>query len=636
MVRKNIQVERLDQLTPRPYQHTAIQRMRHELRPRVTETVQERDPGSWEMVSVEKVVDPGGSNSVLLADDLGLGKTLMIVEWVRKFGGRILIIAPNVTHLQWKVTFLRQFRTLDPDKVRLVGPHGASGTKYDQETWRRMMKKEGGVFIIGPEHMAGRLGDEITESGAKRKIKPTQVAILAAMRDGRVPPWHKTGVWDAVIFDEVHRARNRKNTLVGKTLRAIKTKRKLGASATPAGNEESDIWYVLNWLWRDLYPSFWDWAKKHFTIEVDEHGWDPVNQCPKTHDEVGAIKDREALWAEIPCVVRRQAKDVLDLPPVIVHEIGVGMTQAQQDMYEDLEYQYFTWMDEVPVGTPLPIVQQSRLRFLALGETYAIEGTEPERVTKLRAAVDTSLAKWVAARVARRDAQKRLEVELDRAGLVQQDVDDAEIDGDLTVLPRAVRQAAVALTNKIRLQGTASSQHTKAEDRLKASEEDESLNIRFKDIVHPKIAALKELLADLPETEPVLVFTHSSKFADQVAKRLGKDAVRWPRADEPQRQESVKKGFGVDYRVLVAVISGIREGVDGLQDRGCVEVWLSQDQDGVNNEQAQGRLNRSGQSRPVQRYYIRTIGTIDEDIYAKQLQRGEKMSVLYGDKAQKS
>jgi SNF2 family DNA or RNA helicase len=93
----------------------------------------------------------------------------------------------------------------------------------------------------------------------------------------------------------------------------------------------------------------------------------------------------------------------------------------------------------------------------------------------------------------------------------------------------------------------------------------------------------------------------------------------------------VKKGFGTDYRVLVAVISGVGTGTDGLQEKCHVEVWLSQDQDGVQNEQARGRLYRSGQTQPVQRFYIRTAGTIDEDVYAKQLKRGERMSNLYGD-----
>lgn len=537
MARKNVQVERLDKLTPRDYQHEAIVEMRE-------------------------------NTSVLLADDLGLGKTLMIVERCRtikplKGGLRILYIAPNNTHLQIKKTFLRQFRTLPEDKVRLVGPHGPSGTKYDAETWRRMTRKESGIFIIGPEAMAGRLGYEVTAAGTRRKIKPTVANLLIAMRDGRIPPWHQTGTWDLLVFDEVHRSRNRKDALIGKTLRRIKAENKIGASATPGGNKEEDIWYILEWLWREQYSSFWRWAGKHFKIEQEQHGWDRSTNSPKMHDVIGEIIDPKALWDEIPCAIRRLARDVLDLPPVITHEIEVGMTPVQREAYDDFEIQCFAWLDGVPVGTPLPIVKQIRLRQLALGE---IRGEE-----------------------------------------------------NLMTLAEAARRQKVTLES--------------LEKRIADGEHVDlsKLDVEYVDMVHPKIEALKDLLTDLPEGEPVLVLTHSSKYADLVAKKLGKQAKRWPRSDKPELQEEVKAGFGRDYQYLVAVISGVGTGTDGLQERGHIEVWLSQDQDGVQNEQAQGRLDRSGQTQPVQRYYIRTSGTIDDDVYAKQLQRGDKMSALYGD-----
>jgi hypothetical protein len=171
------------------------------------------------------------------------------------------------------------------------------------------------------------------------------------------------------------------------------------------------------------------------------------------------------------------------------------------------------------------------------------------------------------------------------------------------------------------------------QDRIDRGEDVDlsKLDVDYKNIDQPKIYALKELLSDLPQDEAVLVLTHSSKFADLVARKIGKSAERWPLSSQPELQESVKKGFGTDYRVLVAVISGVGTGTDGLQEKSHIEVWLSQDQDGVQNEQAKGRLYRSGQTKPVQRFYIRTAGTIDEDVYARQLERGERMSNLYGD-----
>ena len=81
--------------------------------------------------------------------------------------------------------------------------------------------------------------------------------------------------------------------------------------------------------------------------------------------------------------------------------------------------------------------------------------------------------------------------------------------------------------------------------------------------------------------------------------------------------------FRDDHRVqiLLAVVSAIAEGVDGLQDACHTEIWLSRDSSLVINEQAQGRLHRSGQTRGVVRYLVQCPGTIDDTVVGRLAER---------------
>ena len=74
-------------------------------------------------------------------------------------------------------------------------------------------------------------------------------------------------------------------------------------------------------------------------------------------------------------------------------------------------------------------------------------------------------------------------------------------------------------------------------------------------------------------------------------------------------------------QILLAVVSAIAEGVDGLQTDCHTEIWLSRDSSLVINEQAQGRLHRSGQKRSVVRYLVQCPGTIDDTVVGRLAER---------------
>lgn len=147
----------------------------------------------------------------------------------------------------------------------------------------------------------------------------------------------------------------------------------------------------------------------------------------------------------------------------------------------------------------------------------------------------------------------------------------------------------------------------------------EKLDVDFApDCKSNKIDVAKELLTDLPEDEPVLILTHSARFAKSVVHqinkaKLGPTALYTGDVDQATRN-TLRQRFGRDnLRVLVAGIAAIGEGTDGLQHVCRNEIWLSEYDDGILNTQAQKRLHRHGQKHTVRRWYVHSTGTADQD-----------------------
>lgn len=150
-----------------------------------------------------------------------------------------------------------------------------------------------------------------------------------------------------------------------------------------------------------------------------------------------------------------------------------------------------------------------------------------------------------------------------------------------------------------------------------------------------KIDALKDIITDIPEDEPVLIFTHSARFVVPVVYQLNKMkaglAVAWTGDTSQKGRNAIKKDFGRKGgpRFIVAGIAAIGEGVDGLQKRCSHEIWLSQHDNNMLNMQAQGRLHRSGQTKPVQRWVIQSRGTVDTKVYTRLAGNAKQMKAAY-------
>lgn len=128
-----------------------------------------------------------------------------------------------------------------------------------------------------------------------------------------------------------------------------------------------------------------------------------------------------------------------------------------------------------------------------------------------------------------------------------------------------------------------------------------------------KLDMLESLIAD--DDEPALIFLDSQKFIKVVLDRLGPQAVEWSGQVSQTKRADIMDRFGKDIRYIVATIPSISEGTDGLQRVARTEYWLSESLNGLQNIQAEGRLDRTGQTRPVRRTKILARDTHDDDYF---------------------
>lgn len=303
----------------------------------------------------------GVGGSALLGHQMGVGKTLIAVEAIAKkieaeqipACPRILLVAPLNTHGGWHKHITSQI----PDQEIHIHPPGGGKTKKAQAWWETMFSGQPGWYIIGWEAFRGT-------PNAEQKAQRQQ-ALALAQRDGLRKPrkginmhWGPSGVWDAVIADEVHRAANRQS-VTAQTLKTVDTPNRLALSGTPAGNRVEGYWSVLNWLWPDKYKYFWPWAEEHCDVQPDTY----------TGKRVLGEKKPGGIASDIPTYLRRTTREVIkDLPEIIERAVEVPLKQGMQKRaYDEMEERAFTWLESQPLGAELPVVQSLRLRQLALG-----------------------------------------------------------------------------------------------------------------------------------------------------------------------------------------------------------------------------------------------------------------------------
>ena len=148
---------------------------------------------------------------------------------------------------------------------------------------------------------------------------------------------------------------------------------------------------------------------------------------------------------------------------------------------------------------------------------------------------------------------------------------------------------------------------------------DEMDNVIFtENMKSAKVEALQEFLSGYGD-EPVLILTHSKKYAKIVVGRI-KGAKLWDGDTPHDERDKLLATFGKDFKYLVATVASVAEGIDGLQENCHTMVWLSRTENNTLNRQVEGRIARpatGGVKKQVLCIDIHAADTYDEAVSNK-------------------
>jgi SNF2 family DNA or RNA helicase len=289
-----------------------------------------------------------GVERALLADDMGLGKTLQIIAVLERSGSKkVLIVAPNSMKYVWK----REIAKWSPESTVQV---------VDGDKTTRITQIMGEQKYTIMNYEALRLHASIS-SGRK------PVATLEPALDRQ---------WDALVFDEAHRIKNRAATmtLVSRAL-AVRSKRVYHVTGTPIMNRSSELWSLLNILHPKTYGSFWAFAEKFCKVYHDGYGWIVEDFTDPTHPRVQLLRDTLK-----PLMIRRTKKEVLkDLPEKQVQQIWVDLDGSQKKIYDQMENAMLTELDTgQKISAAVVIAQITRLKQITIDPHLMIAESEVE------------------------------------------------------------------------------------------------------------------------------------------------------------------------------------------------------------------------------------------------------------------
>lgn len=226
----------------------------------------------------------------LLADDAGLGKTLVAIEAAKQSAsGPILVVCPRSVKSWWEQVIREQ----DAGFVAVTQAAGR-GVPYERlDKWQGRYKKP--LWVV-THYEAVRL--------SVQDLQKVQ--------------------WDWIIADEAHRVKNRKAKQT-RALWQVKCNRRIAMTATPWGESPADLWAILRWLYPKKYTSYWRFFNQYV------NSYQPRGQ---RYHIISGPKNLEQLAKEIaPFYLRRTKDEVLDLPPMVEHDIPVRMAPKQEALY---------------------------------------------------------------------------------------------------------------------------------------------------------------------------------------------------------------------------------------------------------------------------------------------------------------
>lgn len=250
----------------------------------------------------------GFDGRVLLADSMGLGKTVQALSYLTTTPGVLpaVVVCPASVKFVWE----QEAERMGVSSIVLSGR-----APYEVEPVD--------LYIINYDILVDKV--KIFRNG---RMKVLGGAWLKTLR--RFQP-------QTIIIDECHFAKNPKS----KRTKAIKKLcRKiphvLALSGTPMTNRPAELWPTLNLLRPDVWPAFWPFAQSYCGLTHGYFGW----------DWSGATNlDKLNVQLTKYVMIRRRKEDVLkDLPAKLRDTVPCEMRKPIE--YQEAETDFAGWLQE--------------------------------------------------------------------------------------------------------------------------------------------------------------------------------------------------------------------------------------------------------------------------------------------------
>ncbi|KAK7045972.1 hypothetical protein VNI00_006967 [Paramarasmius palmivorus] len=524
------------------------------------------------------------NNGGILADEVGLGKTLQIYATMemdmRKNDGQItkptLVVGNNET----LITQLRDeaAKFLPMREVRMYhGPNRGCALRELLQTDIIFVT----YGVLRTEHALFQASsDKFHVDAADPRSAEVYKDALFRMEYRRI------------VLDEAHEIRNRE-TKGFAACYALRARLRWCLTGTPLQNTPEDIYSLLSFL--RITEDFPDWTSFYAEIE----------SCT-TKDDFLCIEAIQRLRATLSkCLLRRKQDDringtpILDLPPFEIEEKTYALPQDEQRIYDRIQDHFSTLVLRLELNTHFLFVMLLRMRQAVLN---------PQLLLK-KYTVDVK--------------------ELVRS----RDDGNTETSDDKSKPERCD-------VCGMKLQPKKSISMTEAEKQFHVSSCREIFEL-FKpteDYESQRVKAVLAILLQMPPSEKAIIFSSFTSMLDILQRyivRAGKDLrnFRCVRFDgsmgQKERRESLR-AIREDPEVKVLLMS-LRAGGVGLNLAQCnhvilVDLWWNP----AVEKQAIGRAYRIGQTKKVKIYKMIAEDTIETRILELQKRKSMLAEAVLG------
>jgi len=295
------------------------------LNPDITLKRHQKDGVRW----LQQCAQISGRTGVLLADDMGVGKTLQILAF-----------------LAWCIESGR-FPDLSRPKppfrpILIVAPL----MLLETETWEKEMKKffadNGDIFgnvlpLYGPELKAHRRKDL---SGAEDRLATPTLNIERIQRNHIVITNYEAvrdyefsfafcpngkSIWSIVITDEAHEYKT-PNSKISHAIKALKPDFRIACTGTPVENRLLDLWNLFDATQPGLLGSARQFSASYEKKMTDE----------RKRAALAGLKTKLLYQRPHAFILRRSKAEVLDLPRKHEHRIACLMSAKEIEIHQEL------------------------------------------------------------------------------------------------------------------------------------------------------------------------------------------------------------------------------------------------------------------------------------------------------------